>query len=356
MFNPIRLKQARHRRGLTKVALADRVDLTSRRIAAFENEGIEPPPETVKALAAALDFPTAFFAQPGGTEFIPNGVSFRSFSRLSAGDRDAALAGVRLAFEIANWIEERFTLPTSDLPDMRDLPPAQAAAALRSTWALGEAPAPNMIHLAEAHGIRVFSLTDDCAALDAISAWNADRPFIFLTRHKSPERARWDVAHELGHLVLHLGAPPHGRQQEDDADQFAREFLLPERGVRTSATRHPSLQDIRREKVAWRVSALAYIRRLEHLELITKWQYRNLIIEATQAGYKRREGDIDREASQLIPKVLEALSGEGLGVKAIARDLAMPTNELLGLLFSPIAVLDGQRQKSPLARADLRPV
>ena len=178
-------------------------------------------------------------------------VSFRSFSRLSAIRRDAALAAAALAIEVATWIDERFELPAPDLPDLRGVEPRTAAAVVRATWALGNDPAPNIVHLLEAHGVRVYSLVDECADLDGFSTWWDGVPYVFLTQHKSPERGRWDAAHELGHLVLDLDGAPQGREREQAADAFASEFLLPESGVRATAPRFPSLLDVRREKVTW---------------------------------------------------------------------------------------------------------
>lgn len=329
---------------MTKVALAQAVGLTARRIAAFENEGEVPPEPTIKALAEVLAFPLGFFYQPNPPELSPEGVSFRSFSRLSAGRRGAALAAAALAIEVAQWIDQHFQLPAPDVPDLRGVEPETAASVLRTEWGLGNEPAPNIIHLLEAHGVRVYSLVDECADLDAFSLWSDGVPFVFLTQHKSPERGRWDAVHELGHLVLHLDGPPQGRQQEQEADAFASEFLLPEWGVRPSAPPYPALPDIRQEKLKWRVSALAYIRSLHRLGLLTEWQYRSLVVEAAQAGYRRQEGDIDREVSQLIPKVLGFLAQDGVTPAHVASDLEVGVNELRGLLFSPFSLISGEGQ------------
>lgn len=342
MFNPSRLTHARLRRGMTKVSLAEAVGLTPRRIAAFENQGDEPPETTIRALASALGFPRSYFQRSSPPVLEPEQVSFRSLSKLSAKSRDMAMAGATLAAEVADWVEERFDLPPCDVPDLRDVDPAEAAAALRSAWGLGVLPAPNMVHLLEARGVRVFSLVDDEAALDAVSAWIDNRPFVFLTHHKSPERARWDAAHELGHLVLHLEAPPQGQDREKEADEFAREFLLPERGVLGSAARMPSLDAVKADKLFWKVSAMAYIRRLHTLGLITDWHYKSLVIEATQAGYRTREGDIERERSQLFPKVFTALREEGVGIEQIATELCVEPDEVRQLVFSRLEALASQ--------------
>lgn len=334
-FNPARLTLARRRRGMSKVDLGSAVSLTARRIAAFENQGDFPPLATVEALAAALRFPTRFFYQRTPPEPSPDAVSFRSFARLPAGKRDAALAASALAVELAAWFDKRFELPGVDIPDLREVDPTTAALFLRSAWALGDNPLPNLIHLMEAHGVRVYSLTDDCKELDGFSFWYDGAPYVFLTHHKSPERGRWDGAHELGHLVLHQGVPK-GRQTEAEADAFASEFLMPERAIRDTAP-YPSLGDVRREKLAWQVSAMAYIRRIHQLGLVSDRQYKSLVIEASQADYRRREGDIEYETSQLATKVLAILRDEGVTVTDIAAELAIAPGEVRGLMFASLA-------------------
>lgn len=334
-FNPARLTLARRRRGLSKVDLGLAATLSARRIASFENQGEVPPPTTVDALATALGFPAHFFYRPTPPAPTPDAVSFRSFARLPAGKRDAALASSTIAVELAAWFDQRFELPEVDIPDLREVEPATAALFVRSAWALGDASLPNLIHLIEAHGVRVYSLTDDCAALDGFSFWYDGAPFVFLTHHKSAERGRWDGAHELGHLVLHQGAPK-GRQTEVEADAFAAEFLMPERAMRERPP-FPSLGDVRREKLVWRVSAMAYIRRLHQIGLVTERQYKSLVIEASQAGYRRREGDIEHETSQLATKVLAMLREDGVTVAEIAADLAVAPSEVRGLMFASLA-------------------
>jgi Zn-dependent peptidase ImmA (M78 family) len=222
--------------------------------------------------------------------------------------------------------------------DLRALDPSAAATAVRSAWALGDHPLPNLVHLMEAHGIRVYSLVEECAALDGFSFWYDGAPFVFLTYHKSAERARWDAAHELGHLVLHQGLPPKGRETEAEADSFAAEFLLPESGVRARRP-FPALNEIRREKLYWRVSAVGYIRRLHQLGLISQRQYKSLIIEASQAGYRRREGDIEHETSQLATKILVMLREDGIRVSDVAAELDVAPAEVRGLLFNSLATV-----------------
>ncbi len=307
-------------------------------------------------LAEALRFPLAYFFRPIGPRLSPDSVSFRAFSRLTASDRDSALVSAQTAAEFNALIEQHLELPKADLPDLRDFAPADAAAVLRSSWSLGLDPVPNLIHLLEAHGVRVFALPDEFSALDAFCTWEEGVPFVFLTRSKSPERGRWDAAHELGHLVLHLHGPPHGRQLEQEADEFAREFLLPSKGVDSRRIPLlPSLATVKVEKIWWGVSAMAYIRQLKEMKppRLTEWQYRSLIIQATQAGYRKSEGDIERETSGLLPQALKLLAEDGLTVRSLAEELQIESRELAGLLFLPLHDVPGAGETSPKVRGHL---
>ena len=50
-------------------------------------------------------------------------------------------------------IAKRFQLPASDLPDLRDYEPDEAAQALRMDWDIGVRPIGNLVHLLEAKGV-----------------------------------------------------------------------------------------------------------------------------------------------------------------------------------------------------------
>lgn len=355
-YQPLRLTIARERRGLSKTALADLVDLSPRRISSFEREGDDVPPDsTLEGLAAALGFPVGYFRRPVEAEPVSDAVSFRAQSRMSATSRKGALASAQIAIELAEYLDDRLHLPPPDLPDLRDVGPTEAASALRALWGLGTDPAPNLVHLLESRGVRVFSIVEEYSGLDAFSMWADGTPFVFLTRHKTPERGRWDAAHELGHLLLHLEvAPGDAKNREAEADEFAREFLMPARAVDARATLPASLRSVRYDKVWWGVSAMAYLRQLKELGILTDWKYRALIIDASEAGLRKDEGDIDRETSSLLPKALELLASQGISVHDIAAALDVDVSELAGLTFQTIVATAGGGRSSPPRRGHLR--
>lgn len=331
MINPQRLVLARKRRGLTATELARRVDLSGQSISNYERGRSTPSPRTLQRIATELAFPIPFFTAPDAPDLPEAAVAFRARTKLAAAKKDAARSAACLAIEFNSWLERHFRLPTPDVPTLDHPDPETAAAMVRSHWNLGTAPIPNTVHLLEAHGIRVFSLTTDCTEVDAFSFWHAGRPFVVLNTTKSAERGRFDAAHELGHLVLHSGPNPHN---EPEANAFASAFLMPRTSIQQQLPPSPLLTQILQAKHTWQVSALALTYRLHDLALLTDWQYRHACIELAQRGYRRAEPDgLPRENSQLFTKVWGHLRQQGTTPPDVAVALNIPTEDLNGLMF-----------------------
>jgi len=348
-FNSARLAMARQSLGWTKTRLAAEVDITPRRLADYENRGDSPPTGTLADLARVLKVPEAFFFGPDVKQ--PANVSFRSLRAMSAGVRDAAIAAAQMTVEVSDWIGGHFELGTPTLPtDLAGIEPAIAAGVLRERWGLGLQPAPNLVQLAELLGVRVFALSVNARTLDAFSFWERDRAFILLNARGTAERRRWDVAHELGHLLMHGGSHhlPVDRGREDEADEFAGALLLPEEGIRRDAVRPTRLDEFRQYKLRWKVSAIALIRRMHHLGYLTDWQYRNLAVEASKANLRRVEDDIPVELSPVLSMVLSELRTRRLGPRSIADDLHLRPSDVRSMFHSLAPVdLGGGAEASP---------
>lgn len=101
----------------------DRFGGKVRSLTRYENGESEPVKENLSKLAIALDFPEAFFAGPDIDQLPSDGASFRSLKSMTAWQRDSALAAGRLCIEFNKWIEERFKLPITALPSLRNFDP-----------------------------------------------------------------------------------------------------------------------------------------------------------------------------------------------------------------------------------------
>lgn len=355
-FNPTRLTLARKRRGLTKIKLAEAVDVEVRSVSAWEHGEYVPEVERLGRISSALRFPIEFFSGPDLIEPLPDGVSFRSFTRMTAAQRDMALGAGAIAFSLSDWIESQFELPSIDLPDLaRDLGPEGVADSLRQCWGLGELPIKNLIHLLESRGVRVFSLAIDAAEVDAFSTWHSNKPYIFLNTNKSAEHSRFDAAHELGHLIMHRHGSPQGQIAEHEANAFASAFLMPRRSVLAHISNVPAIPQLVQAKKYWGVSVAALAYRLFSLRLVTEWQYRSLFVEIARKGYRKNEPDeMPREMSQVLAKVFNVLRQDGVKKSEIYSSLSVLGEEINSLVFGlALTGLDGGGVPRSDKRGDL---
>jgi Zn-dependent peptidase ImmA (M78 family)/transcriptional regulator with XRE-family HTH domain len=340
MFNSSRLVLARRRRGLTKTQLAKAVDVDRRMVNGYESGEYIPGSETLSRLSAELKFPEAFFFGDDLEEVVEETASFRSMSKMTAGQRNMALGQGAIALLFNRWVERRFELPPVALPDLRhERDPEAAAAAVRQHWGLGQQPIKNLVHLLESKGVRVFSLSIDAAEVDAFSMWKDTIPFVFLNTRKSAEHSRFDAAHELGHLLLHRHAAPAGREAEAEADAFASAFLMPRGSILAHAPRFVTLEQLIRLKRIWTVSLSALTYRLHAVRLLSDWHYRGLCIEISQRGFRKREPEeAPRESSQALAKVFAALRADGLTKNDIAAQVGVHPSEIDQLAFGLMLV------------------
>lgn len=346
-FNPTRLDLARKRRGLTKIQLAEKAGLSRRILTSYEDGEKEPTTLTVVRMAEALGFPVAFFDGPDVPEPPVEGASFRALSNLTARQRDQGLSSGSLALSLSAWIEAKFELPQPDLPRFHGVDPETAAEGVRSAWGLGERPIRNMIHLLEAHGVRVFSLAEENREVDAFSFWREGVPYVFLNTMKSSEHARMDASHELGHLVQHdRHDSPRGRDAEHQAKRFASAFLMPRGSILAGAPRGGTLTQLIAAKKTWGVSVAGLVYRMHEVGLLTAWQQRSLFIELSKRGYRTNEpAGMPRETSQVLAKVFRSLKDTGTTKADVARELAIPVEELNKVVFGLVLTqLEGNAQ------------
>lgn len=357
-FSPERLTIAREKRGLTKQELANLCDVSRRTVTSWERGDIDNPP--VDLIAEKLRFPAAYFRYGDPATVNQESVSFRALSSTTARQVHAAMAAASIAVELSEWIERCYRLPQVEFPDIDDsasLNPVIAAEGVRSLWQLHPGPIANMFSTLEKRGVRIFSLPDGDRTIDAFSFWREGKPFIFLNPDRTAERQRFDLAHELGHLVLHrdrqLG---RSRGIEQEAHDFASAFLMPADALYPQVVGTLRYEDIFKLKHHWRVSAMAMVERLWRLDLITEWIRRRWIIELTQHGYRSAEPDgISRETSRLLREVLDRAREDGWMIQRIAKSVRVDQNDLNSLVFGlGNAVIVGNGESAPRASGHLR--
>jgi len=159
MFSSERLELARKRCRYTAKSLAEKAGISPVTLSRIVNKKQEPDDATVAALVRALGYPREFFFKDEPPKIRAEAASFRSLSTMTARERDAALAAGELAFELMDWVKEKFALPEPDLLDLgpkHEQDPAATARMVRQHWSIGEKPIGNIIKLFETKGIRFF--------------------------------------------------------------------------------------------------------------------------------------------------------------------------------------------------------
>lgn len=148
--------------------------------------------------------------------------------------------------------------------------------------------------------------------------------------HGSSVRYRFDLAHELGHLVLHRDLDPshfsnaaRNAEAERQAHHFAREFLMPP-ALFARNFRSSTVDGLKIQKRMWGVSMQAALMHARDLDLITKPQEVRLWRSISMRGWRRQEpfdDVIPREEPQLLRSAFESLINGGITPDAILNSL-----------------------------------
>lgn len=368
-FVPARLEMARAIRQMTAIDLATAANISAPWISQIENVKKTPAPDLVRELARVLNFPVEFFYRPVKSQPPSDAFHFRATSKLAKKDEATARSLSTLAIELSDWIEDVYRSPAPDVPELQDLidsddelPPDQAAEALRGAWGLGVAPIKNLLQLLESRGAKVYSAGGPLQAIDAFSFRHGTTPVIFLNVHKSAERLRFDLAHELGHLVMHGGSlhVEPGKEKEQAANDFASSFLMPRSDVIGAIHgNNLMLEDVLMLKRRWRVSAMALNLRAHRLGVISDWTYGTLAKQLSMAGFRRGEpgSDLRAESSSLLTQVMSDMRGLGQGFADIARVLDVRAQDIQDLMLGIVTfAIQGNGAGRSRGTAELRDV
>lgn len=340
-FDGTRLTLARQLRALRKNELAGRVGVSAAAVTAWEAGSKHPTRSNLAGLTLTLGVAPEFFVgrASGSTAVVPHFRSLRSTTQVS---RDQARAFARMAVDIATVIERHVELPVpasplsaaqdlhSNAEDLHWATPEETAAAIRELWGLGQGPVRHMVRTVENHGVLVVFSWEQGTSVDAYSFDTAHRPVIVLNPAKRDYyRQRFDVAHELGHLVLHSDTEPGAKSVEEEANRFASELLMPEaalRGLLPTALNRAAWARLGQLKEEWGVSLQALLFRARALGNLSDVSYRNAMTRVSANGWRRAEpGLITRlESASLLPQAVDLLDKSGVSAQQLREECHVP--------------------------------
>ncbi|MGE7672957.1 helix-turn-helix domain-containing protein [Lysinibacillus sp. NPDC094403] len=302
-FNGARLKEGRIYRGYTITELAEYLEVSKQMVSKYENAHVEPVFETVHKIASYLDFPVQYFYEKSVEVSIGN-TYFRSLLSTGKKDREMQLDRIKYITILRRMLEEYIDFPELDLlidfeyqDDMEIF-----TKKLRHYWGLGENPIKDIVLLLEEKGFILSSIYLENKNIDAFGAncsiGNKDYYSIVLSSDKqSFYRRQFDVAHELGHALLHESSivfndldKEEQKQIEKEANDFAAAFLLPKEPFLRDVLMHPNdLEYYKMLKKKWGVSISAMLMRAYKLEAINDGTYQYMQRLISKKGWRQKE-------------------------------------------------------------------
>ena len=316
-FRGERLKNARLFRGLTLTELAGQTDISKQSLSQYENGSI-PDIQRVMAIARALDFPTEYFLQEDKCKTMTEVTYFRSLTSATKMSRKAQSLKLECVAKIFQILEQCVDFPVLNLPKVEfngsdnefDVAAQDAmqeeiesiAQAVRAHWELDLSPIPNLQLTLEENGIVVTGFDTKDKKIDAFSQRTlvdgGDVFFVAVAQGEKPKgRIFFDMAHELGHILLHpwsesldLISKEEFKSRENQANRFASAFLLPKESFLREIQAYPTdLNYYLHLKKRWNCSMQAMVYRAHQLKAITDNQYQYMMRQISKKGWRINE-------------------------------------------------------------------
>jgi len=288
-------------------------------------------------IALATKFPTSFFRRPSGPEFPFGSLMNRARKSLLSEDRDRLRQLGRLTFELASALADRFAPVPVHIPQADADDPRAAAQLTRNAFGLSpDTPLTSIINRLERNGVFVFAVPDEIDEHDAYSLW-ADseprKPIIVVSAGKPGDRLRWNVAHELGHLVMHRSFEGSHVEREEQADLFASELLLPSAVMKVELQPPLTLTRCAELKGKWGVSIQAIVNCSWQLGISSDRQRKYLFMQLSSMGWRKDEPvAIPLERPRLLRKMAEAVVGVPVNYGRVAQMVSAPVRLVQDIL------------------------
>jgi Zn-dependent peptidase ImmA (M78 family) len=179
----------------------------------------------------------------------------------------------------------------------------EIARAVRQKWMLPRGPVDNLTQIVEEAGCIIMHCDFGTRMLDGLSlCMPKSPPMMFINKDVPGDRLRFTIAHELGHIVMHDYYTP---EMEDEANEFASEFLMPAQDIRHELSQI-SIDRLATLKLRWKVSMQSLLMRAASLNKINDRSKQYLWMQMGQAGYRTHEPvEIDLEIPTLYREIID---------------------------------------------------
>lgn len=320
MFIGRNLENVRMLNGLSRKELSEKIHVSEQAIWQYETKNMMPEINKIYDISDMFNVRTAYFINEQPNEFKADSVNKQSIAfraknhkvstKLLSKQYYQATYLSNLTAYLFSYIKapnmpilnivantEKILCSNIDVANRKSL--IKKVASLTRNMLMKEKSNRELLFELEKSGVIIYEKGIDNEA-DAFSFWSKNGwPFIILGSNKGVAvRRNFDIAHELGHIILHRNiqfdilSTEEYKKVENEADIFASEFLLPETEFITDFSNlnkksNPDYFKLLKEK--WFVSIQAIGMRAYYLGLMSETQYRYFWATINKKGYKKQE-------------------------------------------------------------------
>ncbi|WP_080872030.1 XRE family transcriptional regulator [Oceanobacillus timonensis] len=320
MFQGENLTNLRMMHGYSRKQLSDMLGITEQAVWQYENNYTSPKMQIVNDLKSIFHVKSKYFYKKDVLQNANNqmninimNIAYRSKEMNRTSKTQAEAKQMEFLDRFVDYLSNKISYPTQRIIQLRNRvihylnsatdsrqEKINAIAKLaRKELGLNEMTNHNLMFLVEKSGVFIFERAIG-EEIDAYSLWTEqDRPFIILGNLKrSAVRRNFDIAHELGHLLLHYRVEftnldrKEYRALENEANQFAGAFLLPEHVLQEEfqSIARPTNPDAYIDlKKKWFVSIQVLGYQALKLGILDSKKHRNFYAALHRKGYQKQE-------------------------------------------------------------------
>lgn len=336
-INPKMIVLARESRGLTQMALADKLGISTSKLNYVEQGNQTLQDDLISRMCKLLKYPADFFRQEGEA-YLPMSLNYRKRDHVSAKLMMPLEAHINLYRLHIETISEKIKLPAPNIPvlDLKKLGSIeQVAKQLRKFWKMPKGTIENLTELLEQNGIIVISFDFGTERVDSRTILTKEKqPIILVNKLHLADRQRFSLAYELGHLVMHTQTlPSFDRDISHEANMFAAGFLLPESEIKKDFEKGITIPLLGELKRKWKVSMQALLFRSADLNFLTDNQKRYLLQQFNTLKIRRREPpelDFPKEKPKLLRDLITKYkNAHKFSARELAQSLHLEQEEFM---------------------------
>jgi Zn-dependent peptidase ImmA (M78 family) len=242
-----------------------------------------------------------------------------------------------------------------------------AAANLRKAWNLDDASIDSLTTTVEDHGGVVVACEEDFDGLAGTT--DSGFPVAVVSMEAPNDRRRYNLAHEIGHLLLICEGISDSAIVEQLANRFASALLVPPAVALSelgSKRRRLDFRELGLLKEKYGLSIQGWVRRAVDLNIIEDSQYKNLCVEISRNKWRQvepfefrgnetpsrlrqmtlrafSEGVISAQrAEQIVPGCTEKMVPLGKSKLSAAEIRRLPREQRSALLSSAAAMAESE--------------